>query len=86
MTRFYKVYPITEIDNLDWNNFTQTPETCIKSLDGSQFIVQFINEPEGEYLTHNEAMAIKHSPEWKIIHPPDDESNDEYNEIDTDAN
>ena len=67
MKRYYKVYLTSEMDNLDWSLFTQTPQTCLKSVDGTKFIVQFINEPDFEYLNHSEIMAVKHSPEFKII-------------------
>lgn len=68
--RLYKVYPVSQANSLDWSKFTQTFETCLKSLDGTQFIVQFKETPHANTitLTHSEAMALKQSPDWKIVH------------------
>ena len=62
----YKIYPISQLDSIDWSKFTHTPETCRKSLDGTQFIVRFAVEPHGNtiVLTHEEAYALIQTPEW----------------------
>lgn len=86
--KIYKIYPASQYDNLDLSLFHTNIEW---KLDQTQFIVQFNNVPEdGDYLTHEEALAqVYQNPEWgyePFIDAPDDENNDEYNEIDTDAN
>lgn len=68
MNRYYRIYPIEDINTIDWSQYTQTPETCLKSVDNTQFIVQFKYRPrngELNVLTHEEAMTLKHSVEWK---------------------
>lgn len=73
----YKIYPISQLDSIDWTKFTHSPETCRKSFDGSEFIVRFKNEPDTDYLTHNEALAVMLEVEWYI---EDDYPEDEYPE------
>lgn len=75
--KIYKLYPASEYENLDLTLFHENIEW---KLDGSEFIVQFHNVPEdGDYLTHEEALAqVYQNPEWgyeEFIDAPDDENN-----------
>lgn len=62
----YKIYPIGQLDSIDWNRFTPDANTCRKSIDGSLFIVRFKDEPHTDYLTHDEALAVMATLEWTI--------------------
>ena len=67
--RRYKVYPVSQASSLDWSKFTQTFETCLKSLDGTQFIVQFKGDPGDDTIamTHHEVMVLKNTEAWKPV-------------------
>jgi hypothetical protein len=54
----YKIYPISQLDSIDWSKFTHTPETCRKSLDGTQFIVRFAVEPHGEHHSLDSRRSV----------------------------
>lgn len=70
MERLYKIYPISEFDNVDWDLFLTEKETCRKSLDGSKFVVKLKNPTiEEGYLTHEEALEITRSTEWRNLDP-----------------
>jgi len=67
-TKLYKVYPARDYDNLDSIKFT----TNIRwSNDGSEFIVEFKEQPHGNtvVLTHQEAVDLMSTEEWRY---PDD--------------
>ena len=70
MELLYKIYPITELDNLNWDLFITEKETCVKSLDGNKFIVKLkVPTIEEGYLTHEEALEITRSTEWRDLNP-----------------
>lgn len=61
VTRKYTIYDASEITNIDTSKIASNIRW---SIDGSKFIVEWINTPENEYLTHDEARLIMASPEW----------------------
>ena len=70
MEKLYKIYPISEFDNIDWDLFLTEKETCRKSLDGSEFVVKLkIPTIEEGYLTHEEALEITRSTKWRNLDP-----------------
>ena len=60
----YKIYNAEEYDNLD---LSLVQLNIRWSIDRSKFIVHFIEEPDCECLTKDEARAIMLTPEWSEI-------------------
>lgn len=68
MELLYKIYPISEFNNVNWDLFLTEKETCRKSLDGNKFIVKLKNPIiEEGYLTHEEALEITRGTEWRNL-------------------
>lgn len=70
-------YAIIKIEELTLIDFSQIGETSIntirKSLDGSQFVIKWVNEPTFitsglvvpvSILTHQECLTLMQTPEW----------------------
>ena len=62
----YKIYPISQLNSLDWSLFEHSAETCRKSIDGSEFVVRFKTVPpeNEEVLSHSEAKALMNTISW----------------------
>lgn len=62
----YKIYPISQLNSIDWSLFEHSPETCRKSVDGSEFIVRFKTAPyeNEEVLSYLEAKALMDTISW----------------------
>ena len=60
---FYKIYASEEYDSLDISLFTTN---IIWKVDQTEFLVEFKVKPKDEpsLLTHDEASAIRSTPEW----------------------
>lgn len=66
---YYKVYPISELNSIDWSKFTHDPETCRKRIDGSEFLAKFKEMPHPNTMTlsEEEVLDLMQTPEWKTI-------------------
>lgn len=62
-TRIYKVYKSEDYDSLDLSKFYSNIRW---SLDGTQFIAEFIEKPHGNTVTMNrdEAVAFTNNEQW----------------------
>ena len=63
---YYKVYPISQLNSINWELFTHSAETCRKSVDGTEFIVKFKNKPHANTitLTQDEAINLMSTINW----------------------
>lgn len=64
----YKIYPISQLNSIDWSLFEHSPETCRKSVDGSEFVVRFKNTPPQGVITlsHSETKSLMSTLKWYI--------------------
>ena len=74
VTNYYKIYPISELNRIDWNKFTHDPDTCRKSIDGTEFLAKFKEKPHANTITLNgeEVLELMQTPKWRTIE--DDEA------------
>lgn len=61
VTRKYTIYDVSEITNIDPSKIASNIRW---SIDGSKFIVEWIDTPENEYITHDEALKLMATDEW----------------------
>lgn len=64
-TKIYKVYKASDYNSIDKSKVTSNIRW---SLDGSQFIVEWTEEPPSNVstLTHEEALALTSGPNWVV--------------------
>lgn len=77
----YVTLNVSEVDQLDFSQIEQTsPETLRISVDGTETIVKWISDSgvpssidalttKGEYMTHEEALALMATEAWTIDTP-----------------
>ena len=77
----YVTLDVSEVDQLDFSQIEQTsPETLRISVDGTQTIVKWVSAAgvpssvealttKGEYMTHDEALALMSTEAWTIETP-----------------
>lgn len=57
----YSIFNSDELTGLDLSKITSNIRY---SIDGSKFIVEWIDTPENEYITHDEALKLMATDEW----------------------
>lgn len=76
-TRQYVIFNVSELDKIDFNQVLETSaETVRKSVDGTKTFVKWEGEvpssvltltTKGNYLTHEEIIAILATEEWTVL-------------------
>ena len=76
-TRQYVIFNVSELDKIDFNQVLETSaETVRKSVDGTKTFVKWEGEvpssvltltTKGNYLTHEEIVAILATEEWTVL-------------------
>ena len=59
-----KKYSVFNADELNGFDVSKISSNIRYSIDGSKFIVEWIDTPENEYITHDEALKLMATDEW----------------------
>lgn len=64
----YKIYSISQLNNVDWDLFEHSPETYRKSVDVSEFVVRVKTTPPQGVITlsYSETKSLMSTLKWFI--------------------